>query len=98
MEKSLGITELREVLGNVFDEVQYQDASFIVERRGKPAGVIVPVQVYEKWKQNRERLFELIETAQANSGDNDPDEIMDLVLDAQQSVRGAMTEQAENPA
>ena len=45
MEKSLGITELREVLGNVFDEVQYQDASFIVERRGKPAGVIVPVQV-----------------------------------------------------
>ncbi len=87
MEKTLGITELREVLGNVFDEVQYQDASFVIERRGKPAGVIVPVQVYEKWKQNRQRLFDLIEKAQANSGDNDPEEIMALVLDAQQAVR-----------
>ncbi len=39
------------------------------------------------WKRNRERLFELISQAQESGGDYDPDEMMALVLEAQQAVR-----------
>jgi hypothetical protein len=47
----------------------------------------VPLHVYESWKSNRERLFGLIEKKQETSGENDPEEIMALALEAQRAVR-----------
>ncbi len=87
MEKTLGITEIRESLGAVVDDVQHQNHKYIISRHGKPAAAVVPLYVYDNWKRNRERLFELISQAQESSGDHDPDEIMALVLEAQQAVR-----------
>jgi prevent-host-death family protein len=87
MEKMIGITEIRESLGSVVDDVQYQNRKYIISRHGKPAAAVVPLYVYNDWKRNRERLFELISQAQEASGDHDPDEIMAIVLEAQQAVR-----------
>jgi prevent-host-death family protein len=87
METMIGITEIRESLGSVVDDVQYQNRKYIISRHGKPAAAVVPLYVYDDWKRNRERLFELISQAQEASGDHDPDEIMALVLEAQQAVR-----------
>ena len=93
MEKQMNITQVRDALGNLVDEVQYQNNKYIILRHGKPAVAVVPLHVYESWKSNRERLFGRIEQMQASSGDNDPDEIMGLVLEAQQAVRGETTEE-----
>lgn len=87
MEKILGISELRETLGTVFDEIQYQNTKYIVQRRGKPAVAIVPLDIYEGWKKDRERLFELITKAQEGNDDLSEDEVMALVLEAQDAVR-----------
>lgn len=87
MEKQMSITQVRDALGNLVDEVQYQNDKYIILRHGKPAVAIVPLHVYESWKSNRERLFGLIEQIRESSGDNDSDEIMALVLEAQQAVR-----------
>jgi prevent-host-death family protein len=87
MEKQLSITQVREALGDVVDEVQYQNSKYIILRHGRPAVAVVPLHVYDTWKSSRERLFNLIEQMQDAAGDNDPDEIMTLVLEAQQAVR-----------
>lgn len=89
MEKKLNITRARDILGDLVDEVQYQNNKFIILRHGKPAVAVVPLSVYESWKSSRERLFELVAQMQEAGGSQDPDEIMDLVLEAQQAVRRA---------
>jgi prevent-host-death family protein len=91
VEKQMNITQVRDALGNLVDEVQYQNNKYIILRHGKPAVAVVPLHVYESWKSNRERLFGLIQKMQESSGDSDPEEIMALVQEAQQAVR------AENP-
>jgi prevent-host-death family protein len=83
----MNITQVRDALGNLVDEVQYKNNKYIILRHGKPAVAVVPLHVYESWKSNRERLFGLIEQMQESSGDHDPDEIMNLVLEAQEAVR-----------
>ncbi len=89
----MNITQVRDSLGSLVDDVQYQNSKYIIVRHGKPAVAIVPLQIYENWKSGRKRLFELIEEMQEAGGTNDPDEIMDLVLEAQQAVR---TESQDN--
>jgi prevent-host-death family protein len=92
MEKQMNITQVRDGLGNLVDEVQYQNSKYIIMRHGKPAVAVVPLYVYESWKSNRERLFSLIQQMQESSGSNDSDEIMDLVLEAQQVTRASSAE------
>lgn len=93
MEKQMSITQVRDALGDLVDEVQYQNNKYIILRHGKPAVAVVPLHVYETWKSNRERLFGLIEQMQESSGEGDPDEIMALVLEAQQAVRAETREE-----
>ncbi|MBK7215691.1 MAG: type II toxin-antitoxin system Phd/YefM family antitoxin [Candidatus Promineofilum sp.] len=92
MEKQMTITQVRDAIGEVVDEVQYQNNRYIILRHGKPAAAIVPLHVYENWQSNRERLFSLIEQMQATAGDADPDEVMQLVLEAQQATRAESDE------
>lgn len=87
MEKQTTITQLRDSIGEVVDEVQYQNSSYVILRHGQPAAVIVPLHVYERWQSDRERLFNLIEQMRSAAGDADPDEAMQLVLEAQQVIR-----------
>lgn len=93
VEKQMNITQVRDALGNLVDEVQYQNNKYIILRHGKPAVAVVPLHVYESWKSNRERLFERIEQMQEAAGGNDPDEIMALVLEAQEVVRAEAAEE-----
>ena len=89
----MNITQVRESLGSLVDDVQYQNHKYVIVRRGKPAAAVVPLYVYESWKENRQRLFALIEQMQEASGADDPDEIMELVLEAQQAVRAETSEE-----
>ena len=48
----------------------------------------MPLEVYENWKKQRQRLLELIREVQSANDENDSDEVMADVLAAQQAVRG----------
>lgn len=87
VEKQMNITQVRDELGSLVDDVQYQGNKYVIVRHGKPAVAVVPLHIYESWKSSREQLFGLIEQTQAASGATDPDEIMNIVLEAQQAVR-----------
>ena len=89
MERVLGITEARQEFSNVVERVQYQGDSYIISRHGKPAAAVVPVEVYEGWKRQREDLFDAIRRIQEANRGADPDEVMQDVLQAQQAVRSS---------
>lgn len=87
MEKIIKSSVLRSKLSPILDEVQFNRDNYIIERNGRPAAVIVPLEIYENWKQSRHRLFDTIRQVQQANQDADSDEVMDLVLQAQQAVR-----------
>jgi prevent-host-death family protein len=87
MEKTIGVTKARDEFRRIVDGVQYQGDKYVIKRHGKPAVAVVPIQVYENWKQQRTRLLELIGEVQAANPDVDPDEVMKDVLAAQQAMR-----------
>jgi prevent-host-death family protein len=88
MEKSVGVTQARDSFKAILDEVQFRGEKYLISRHGEPAAAIVPVQIYENWKQQRRRLIALIQEVQAANQAADPDEVMRDVLAAQQAVRG----------
>ena len=90
MEKSIGVTKARDTFRTIVDEVQYHGDKYVISRHGKPAVAIVPLQIYEKWKQERKEFFDLIREVQAANLDADPDEVMRDVLEAQQAVRAEL--------
>lgn len=90
IETQMALTKARERLSTIVENVQYQGEAFIISRHGKPAAALVPVQVYEKWKQERQEFFNLIREFQESGEESDPEEIMQEVLAAQQAVRDNM--------
>ena len=92
MEKITNSSELRTNLSLVLDEVQFNQDSYVIERKGRPAAVIVPLTVYENWKRSRQRFFETVRRIQEANQNADPDEVMQDVLAAQQAVRAGMVQ------
>ncbi len=90
METLVGVTKAREKLSEIVESVQYQNDAYIISRHGRPAAAVVPIEIYESWKRQRKELFTLIKQFQEASGEADPDEVMQDVLEAQQAVREQM--------
>jgi prevent-host-death family protein len=93
MEKKLGVTEARREFSTIVERVQHEGDTYIVSRHGRPAAAVVPVQVYESWKRQRDEFFELIRKAQ-HQADLDPEEADRLVAEAVAAVR-AQAQDAE---
>jgi len=92
MEKHLGISEARKQLSTIIDQVKYKGENYVIVRRGEPAAAVVPIEVYERWKEERQQLFETIRGVQAANVTADPQEVMEAVLEAQQAVRQSSVE------
>lgn len=91
METVLGVTEARAKLSEIVESVLYRRGTYLISRHGRLAAAVVPLDVYESWRQQRQELFDLIRQFQQASGDADPDEVMQDVLEAQQAVRTQAT-------
>ena len=92
MEKRLGISEARKQFATIIDEVKYKGENYVIIRRGEPAAAVVPIEVYEHWKEERQQLFETIRSVQKANEGADPQEVMEAVLEAQQAVRQSSVE------
>jgi prevent-host-death family protein len=92
MEKRLGITEARKQLSSIVDQVKYKGENYVIVRRGEPAAAVVPMELYEQWKAERQRLFATIRSVQAANVGADSQEVMEAVLEAQQAVRQSSVE------
>ena len=83
MEKELGVTKAREKFGELVEQVQYQGDTYIINRNGKAAAAIVPIEIYESWKRERKAFFDMIRQAQqtANLASEDADHLASETVD-----------------
>jgi len=65
----LSAVEARRRLGEILEGVYYRGDEVVIERAGKTMAVVIPADRYEALERSRERLFELIEKAQARNRD-----------------------------
>jgi prevent-host-death family protein len=86
MEKVLGITKAREEFSTMIEQVQHQGDSYVISRHGKPAAAVVPIQVYEEWKRQRNEFFELVRQAQQDA-DLTPEEADRIAAEGVKAVR-----------
>jgi prevent-host-death family protein len=64
MDKTIGIAEARTGFRDLVDRVQYQGDAYIISRNGKPAAAVVPNEVYENRKRQRQEFFGAIRKLQ----------------------------------
>ena len=69
MKRRLSAGEARKRLGELLEGVYYRGDEVVIERAGKPMAVVISAQRYRALERNRERLFELVEQAQARNKD-----------------------------
>lgn len=86
MEKMLGVTKARETLSSIIERVQYRGDAYLINRHGKPAAAVVPVQVYESWKRQRDEFFEIVREIQQRA-DLEPEEAERLAAEAVAAAR-----------
>ena len=86
MEVTLGITEARKGFSELVEKVQYRGDAYTISRHGRPAAVLVSVKVYEAWKSESEKFFDLIREMQERSN-LAPDEAEELTAEAVAAVR-----------
>ena len=89
MKKNLGVTEARVKFSDIVDQVQYRGDAYILSRHGKPAAAVVPIEVYESWRQQRQAFFTAIRKVQQANAEIDPEQVWQDVLLAQQEIRSS---------
>lgn len=89
MAKQMGVTEARVKFAELVDQVRYRGETVTLLKSGKPAAVLVPVDLYERWLRGRMGALDPLRVLQAGGEDLPEDAAMDLALEAQQAVRRA---------
>lgn len=88
MEQTLGVTEARTRFSELVDRVRYKGDTVTLLKSGKPAAVLVPVELFERWKAERQEALASMRRIQANVEETLSDEeAMTLALEAQEAVR-----------
>jgi prevent-host-death family protein len=87
LKRRLSAVEARRRLGEILEGVYYRGDEVVIERAGKTMAVVIPADRYEALERSRERLFELIEKAQARNKDVPYETIEQEVAAAVKEVR-----------
>lgn len=74
MKRKVSAVEARQRLGELLEGVFYRGDEVVIERAGKPMAVVIPADRYDALDRSRERLFALVERAQAANDQLSPDE------------------------
>jgi prevent-host-death family protein len=86
MEKVIAAFDARRQFGRVLNDVIARGDRFVVERHGEPVAAVVPIEVYEQWKRQRETFFARWEEV-AERVNLPEDEAMRLATEAVQATR-----------
>jgi prevent-host-death family protein len=87
MQRTVSAQEARQRLGELLEGVYYRDDEVIIERAGKPMGVVIPMDRYRSIEATRERLWRMIEDLRQQNAGVDPDQIERDVKAAVEAVR-----------
>ncbi|MFN8499295.1 MAG: type II toxin-antitoxin system Phd/YefM family antitoxin [Anaerolineae bacterium] len=90
MEKKVGAFEARRQFGSILQNVVADRDRYVIERHGQPVAAVVPIEVYEQWKKQRQAFFDQIR-AIAEEANVPEDEANELVNEAIQAVRATQS-------
>ena len=88
MEQVVGALEARRKFGKLLRDVEAKRGPVVVERNGEPVAAVVPMDLYNRWKEDREALFSSIRSSADGSGLSD-EEAMNLALAGQRWARNS---------
>jgi prevent-host-death family protein len=86
MEKTIAAFDARRQFGRLLNDVIAKGDKFVVERHGEPVAAVVPIDVYEQWKRQREAFFAKWQEV-AERVNLPEEEAMRLANEAVQAVR-----------
>ena len=88
MDKVIAAFEARRSFGKVLQRVLQGD-KYVVERNGEPVAAVVPIEVYEQWKQSREAFFGKLRAIaeDANLPEDEADRLADEAVEAVRQAR-----------
>jgi antitoxin (DNA-binding transcriptional repressor) of toxin-antitoxin stability system len=93
MEKNIAAFNARRQFDKVLNDVVVRGDRFLVERHGQLVAAVVPIEIYEQWKRQREAFFAKRQEV-AERVNLPEDEAMERARDAVQSLRSG----SGNPA
>jgi prevent-host-death family protein len=88
--RTMSAVEARQKLGEVLEGVFYRGDEVVIERAGKPMGVVVPMRLYQSILDSRRRVREFIQQAQERNKDVPPEVLEKEIEDAIREVRAEM--------
>ena len=62
MEKTITTRDLRNTIGEIVNTVRLRGDTYLIEQRGKTEVALVPLHIYENFRNNRKALVSLMET------------------------------------
>ena len=86
MEKTVGAFDARRQLGKILKDVSGRGDHYVVSMHGEPVAAVVPIALYERWKRDREALFDEMR-AVSEQVNLSPDEAEQLTKEAIAAVR-----------
>lgn len=93
---AISTADLRKRLGEVFDRVQYGSETYVVERKGRAIGAIVPprllLALQAQQKDARGKLLRLLDVHAEVARELSDDDAMEIALAAQAEVRAKRTD------
>lgn len=82
----IGAFEARRQLGKILKEVSGKGDRYVVEYHGEAVAAVVPIELYEQWKREREAFFDKLQAVSERTN-LAPEEADALAQEAVQAVR-----------
>jgi prevent-host-death family protein len=84
MQRTVSAQDARQRLGELLESVYYRGDSVIIERAGKPMGVVISprrfAEIERRREEARQRLFAKMDQIHERTKNEDPEEIEEMVL------------------
>jgi prevent-host-death family protein len=87
MEKTVNAVQARQQLGRLLEEVYYQSQRVIIERAGRPMAVLVPLEQYHQWQEQRTAFFAMVDEVRGRTQDIPPEELEALIAEASAAAK-----------
>ena len=99
MQKKVSAMEARRNLGRLLEETYYRGDVFIIERAEKPMAALVPLEQYQQWRMERDKLFALIDQVQTRTREVPVTELEETIAEAVAAAQRVdiMPPKAETP-
>ena len=89
MSQTIGVTEARTKFAELVDSVRYRGDTVVLMKSGKPAAAMVPFEWLDRYRQDRELAFRVVDEVRSHNQAASMDEkgLASLIAEAVSAVR-----------